>query len=69
MKSIKLTGKYRFSVISKSRICGASLLAALLSLPLTGCLEPGVQQTVYPQTVNTAESVYSENDYGGAGLP
>ena len=69
MKSIKPTCKYGFSALPKSALCCLALAFTLLALPLTGCLEPKVQQTVYPQTINTAESVFSEHDYGGAGLP
>ena len=44
-------------------------LSAALTLALTGCFEPQVQQTLYPQTISTYASVYSENDFGGDNLP
>ena len=69
MKSIKLKHKYGFSALLKSALRLFPATAVLLALVLTGCFDPGVQETVYPQTVNTAASVYSANDYGGEGLP
>ena len=50
-------------------IPAAALCFALVSVLLTGCFEPGPQQTVYSGTTNTEASVYSENDIGGTGLP
>ena len=53
-----------------SRTMAALALASALALVcLTGCFEPTVQATVYPQTINTDASAYSELDYGGQGLP
>ena len=50
-------------------IPAAALCLALVSALLTGCFEPGPQQTIYSETTNTEASVYSENDIGGTGLP
>ena len=47
----------------------ALLCFTLVAVPLTGCFEPEVQQTVYKETSDTAASVYSENDIGGTDLP
>lgn len=47
----------------------ALLCFALIAVPLTGCFEPKVQQTVYKETSDTAASVFSENDIGGTELP
>lgn len=41
----------------------------LLTFQLTGCFYPQPQQTVYPETVNTVEEVYEDNEVGGTGLP
>ncbi len=47
-----------------------ALSGALLSVfLLAGCFDPVPQQTVYVETKDTVEIVYSENDAGGAGLP
>ena len=42
---------------------------ALLALPLTGCFDPEVQQTVYATSIDTVASVYAEQSVGGTGLP
>ena len=46
-----------------------TLTSGLIAVFLTGCFRPEVQQTVYPQTVNTLASVYEDLDVGGTGLP
>ena len=61
--------KALFSGRFKRFIPAAVLCFAFLSAALTGCFEPEVQQTVYKETTDTAASVYSENDFGGEGLP
>ena len=77
MKNVIKSDNLRLSSLAKTRFPGCfsrsipalAALVALLVLPLAGCFEPEAQQTVYPQTVNTAASVFSENDIGGTGLP
>lgn len=41
----------------------------LLVLPISGCLDPEVQQTVYATSIDTVASVYAEQSVGGTGLP
>lgn len=41
----------------------------LLVLPLSGCFDPEVQQTVYATSIDTVASVYAEQSVGGTGLP
>lgn len=66
MKTLKDTNKHLvFGRVLPAVIASVSLLF----MPVTGCLDPVVQQTVYPETVNTAASVFSENEIGGTGLP
>ena len=78
MKNVINPDEYRFSSRAKTRsakpfcrlIPTAALSIALISVLLTGCLEPVPQQTVYKETTtDTAPSVYSENDAGGTELP
>ena len=45
------------------------ITASLLALPLTACYDDIPQQTVYPQTINTAAEIYGANDIGGTDLP
>ena len=77
MKNVIKSDNFRLSSTAKTRSHGRffrSFPALALSLALTaallsGCFDYGVQETKYPPTVNTAASVFSENDIGGTGLP
>ena len=77
MKNVIKSNVHPISSLSKTGISrrfsrlipAVALCLALASALLTGCFEPGPQQTVYSETTDTEASIYSENDIGGEGLP
>ena len=77
MKNVIKSDVHRFSSLAKTSFPGyfkrliptAALCFTLAAGLLTGCLEPGIQQTVYKETSDTAASVFSGNDIGGTELP
>ena len=77
MKNVIKSDIYRLSSTAKTgsrgrfsrSIPALALSLALSAALLSGCFDTGVQETRYPPTVNTAASVFSENDIGGTGLP
>lgn len=77
MKNVIKSHDHRFSSLAKTSFPGhfkrliptAALCFTLAAGLLTGCLEPGIQQTVYKETSDIAASVFSGNDIGGTELP
>ena len=77
MKNVIKSHDHRFSSLAKTSFPGhlkrlipaAALCLTLIAVPLTGCIEPKPQQTIYKETSDTIASVFSENDAGGTGLP